>query len=210
MSMAETRPRAKAPNIIPCGSSITGSGKIPCGSSIIEPPAVSAAIAALERDRAGKRVRHVDLCRLAGLDEGTWRNLRRGRQQPQDDTLTRIKAALGGVKPGLTPDVIAGTHRLAMMWLAQETGADVEAMMAQDFSVERARDPVWLRASRLRSYAIYVTAVELQVKNVAIANAIGCSRQNVKQRRDWVEGQRDDSVLNDLLDRCARLVKGRT
>lgn len=96
-----------------------------------------------------------------------------------------------------------------MMWLAVETKCDVEQIMAADFTAERPRDPVWLKASRLRRYAMYITAVELQVGNAALGRAIGCSRQNVKQARDWVEERRDDPGLNALLDRCARLVTGR-
>lgn len=186
------------------GSSIVKAGRNTPGSSTIDPR-----LTALERERAIKRVHHADLCRLAGLDREHWRLLRKGRVQPTDRTLENIRKVLAGLGSPVPLDTVAATHRLAMMWLAQATGADVEVMMAQDFSCERPRDPVWLRASRLRRYAIYVTAVELEIRNSVLAKAIGCSRQNVQQAREWVEEMRDDKKLEDLLDRCAVLCTGR-
>lgn len=167
-------------------------------------------IAALDRERAQKGMTHADLCRGTGLSENHWSDLRAGRVQPRDHTIQKIKRWIAGTVPTVAPDVIAATHRFAMLWLAKETDADVDLVMAQDFSCERPRDPVWLLAARLRSYAIYITAVELQVPNAALGRAIGCSRQNIKQRRDWVEEQRGEGNLDALLDRCGRLATGRS
>lgn len=166
-------------------------------------------IAALETERKQKGITHAEICRKAEFSENHWRDLRAGKIRPREQTIEKIKRVLAGSAAIVPPDVIASTHRFAMLWLARETGADVDLIMAQDFTCERPRDPVWLRAARLRSYAIYITAVELQVPNAALARAIGCSRQNIKQRRDWVEEQRNDAELNALLDRCGRLATGR-
>lgn len=64
-------------------------------------------------------------------------------------------------------------------------------VLAQDLSVQRPRNPVWLQAARINRMAIYVIAVELELKNAELARALGCTRQNVKQARDDVEDWRE-------------------
>jgi hypothetical protein len=82
-------------------------------------------------------------------------------------------------------------------------------MLAQDFSAERPRDPVWLKAATLRRQAMYLAAVELEIGNADLGRALACSRQNIKQARDKVEDMRDaDATLDALLDRCALLLRG--
>jgi transcriptional regulator with XRE-family HTH domain len=169
-------------------------------------------VAALNRARREKHIRHADLCRRSGLDRDTWRLMRLGKTVPRAATLSRIAAAIDGAGAPAPLETIAGAHRMAMVFLARELFAqryikhDIEALLGQDFSAERPADALWLEAAQLRRYAIYVCAVLLQIKNVRLASAIGCSRQNVAQARAWVEERRDHAKLDALLDRCARLL----
>jgi hypothetical protein len=206
--MTATAARGEKPSAqMPPASSSVGRQQIPPASSSVS---IDPRIAALERERAQKRLRHADLCRMSGVDISTWDELRRGLRAPRERTVERLKAALAEQPPPRAPELVAALHRAVMALLALAGGADAEDMLAQDFSAERPRNALWLQAARLRAQATYIATVELLIGNAALGRAIGCSRQAVKQARDDIEEERGDPAIDALLDRCARLVTGRT
>lgn len=66
-----------------------------------------------------------------------------------------------------------------------------------------------LPASRLRRLAIYLVAVELEIDNVDIGRALGCSRENIRKARETVEELRDDKRVEALFEECGKLLSGR-
>lgn len=179
---------------------------------VLETLAASSTVGDIERLRKAKQISTAELLRRSKVSASTWWEIRAGKRKPQETTLRRLQAALGGVYllPTPTPMVL-GFHIMAVTVLAQESGEDPDVMLAQDFSAERPRDPIWLKAAAFRRQAMYLTAVEMQVSNAVIGRAIGCSRQNVHQARNAIEDAREfNPVLDAVLDRCgARLARRR-
>lgn len=60
----------------------------------------------------------------------------------------------------------------------------------------------------LRTFAIYLAAVECEVENAALARSLGCARQHIHQTRHKVEAMRDDPAVNALLDRVGAMLRG--
>jgi transcriptional regulator with XRE-family HTH domain len=164
----------------------------------------------INRDRARLKMSHGKLSRRAGLHVSTWRSLRKGQQAPKARTITKLRNALAtGI---LTADHEASTalalHRLIVANLAHAVGENIEAMIDADFSTERPMNPTWHKAAQLRRWSIYVLTVELEVSNVVIARALGCTRQNIKQARDAVEDKREaDAKLDAALRELGAIIK---
>lgn len=165
-------------------------------------------VLALDRARDAAGLSHGELCRRAGVDATNWCRIRKGQHPPRAETLKRMRGAIAGEDGADRLPLIAAMHRLAMILLAIESGAAVESVMAQDFSVERPTNADWLRAAHLRRYAMFVVTVDLGVGNAALARALGCSRQNVMQARRFVDHAIDDPAIDALLSRVGRLVRG--
>jgi hypothetical protein len=103
-----------------------------------------------------------------------------------------------------TVAVIVSVHRLVMEAIARARGLDPAAVLATDFTVERGVNRAWVAASRVRAMATYVLVVELDVPRVALARAVGISRQAVHQALHRVEDLRDDPAIDSLIEQVAR------
>lgn len=173
------------------GSSSVRSGKsaagVHSGSS-----SVDQRIAAIDSIRRKRNFTHAELCRNAGVELNNWHKLLRGRHVPSEATLVKLKAGLDAPRVSKPSKVIAAFHRLVMRHLALQMAFDVDVLFATDFSVQRPSSPQWLRASRIRQMAIYITAVELEVSNADLGRALGDSRANIKFARDAIEDRRED------------------
>lgn len=139
---------------------------------------------------------HNELLRRAGVLKETWQDLRAGRREAKPATLSRIERALDGVTERNPPQIVRAYHRLVMLDLCRQLRVPASAI-EQDMTVQRPRNKAWLQAARINRMAIYIIAVELELKNAELGRAIGCTRQNVKQARDDVEDWREASPKID-------------
>lgn len=167
-----------------------------------------AEIAAINKKREKLGIGHEKFAQKAGISFWTWRDLRRGTYKPTPATLKKLQAALVEAPEAKPPRIVKGFHRLVMIEIARTQTVDISALLATDFSVQRPAAE-WLAASRLRRMAIYITAVELEVDNAALARALGLSREAVRKARIAVEDLRDaDPAIDALLDTIALQVRG--
>lgn len=175
----------------------------PCSST------VDSRVVEIEKRRKAVGLSLHEFLKRADVPSDTWRDLRRGRRRPLLRTILKLNAAL--VEPRITrpSTVIAAFHRLVMTLIAPRLGIEPATVFATDFSVQRPMNPQWKVANEVRSIAIYITAVELQVDNPDIAAALGITRQAVKKARDKVEDWRDDADRDALIESIAVLAAGR-
>lgn len=174
----------------------------PC-SATVDPRIVD-----IERRRAAAGLSQHQFLQRADVPADTWRDLRRGRRRPLPATLLKLNAALAGARPQAKPPaVIAAFHRLVMLLVAERLALDPTAVLATDFSVQRPQNATWRAASEVRLIAIYITAVELQVENPEIADALGVSREAVRKARNRVEDLRDDAARDALIEEVAQKVR---
>lgn len=165
-------------------------------------------ITRIERTRRERGISHDFLCRNANAAPRNWFRLVRGEQQPSDELIRRLEAALDMALPRQPPAVIKSYHRLVMRALAQEKGLDPDAVLAVDLTRQRPQVPAWLEAARINNMAIYLTTVELQVENADFARAVGVSREAVRKARNKVEDLRDDPAIDALLNKVTQQVRG--
>lgn len=162
------------------------------------------------RQAAGYKIQ--GLCAAAGVSERAYRDLVRGRAEPQPRTLIKLSRALdclsSGERPSPPPALIAAFWRAAVLVFCHETGADPDVALAPDTGTSRPMDPAWMLAARARGLAFYLTQVELQVPFAALAEACGTSKQRVHKAVRTVEDRRDDPVIDALLSRAATAVTG--
>lgn len=179
------------------------------GAAIVNPSYLE-----IERRRRAAGVSQARLVAAAGIGWRTWQRARAGHTELQRGTIYKLNRALerlAGAPAAPAPDIIAAFFRSATLAIEAEIGADAELIAATTVTRDnRQRDPREVAAGRLRRLAIYITTVELQVENVTLADAIGCSRQNVQQARGSVENLRDNPLVDQLLERCAAKLTGRT
>lgn len=177
--------------------------RAPGASSIV------ARLDSIERCRRARDISHAELCRRAGVDEKGWRAIRAGRRHAKPATLARLEAALDGGQRAKPASVIAAFHRLVTIEIAKARRLKPAEVLATDFSVQRPNNPAWLAAAHVNRIALYITAVELEVENVTLGAALGCSRQNVQQARNAVEDMREHAATDRMIARVTALVTGR-
>lgn len=149
----------------------------------------------------------------SGIGARTLERLLAGHVQPQRGTLYKIERGFERLAADRARDVpagvIAATFRAAIVVIAAEIGDDAALIAATTVRRERSAPAEDVAAGRLRRLAMYLVCVELEIENVRLGDAIGCSRQNVKQARDQVEDLRENELVDALLERCAAKVTGR-
>jgi transcriptional regulator with XRE-family HTH domain len=166
-------------------------------------------IAAFDRARAVRGVSHQKLCAVAGINPATWRALRAGEQGPKPATLKRLEAVLKAVlpKPKVLP--IAAMVRAAEQLLADVIARDPALVDAVTYRrANRKVAPATMAEGRLRTLALYVVAVEVEVGNADIAAALGMTRQNVHKARNMIEELADNPRVRSLLDHVAGVLRG--
>lgn len=183
-------------------------GALPRKSNCRQLSTVSA-IEALRR-AAGHNMQ--SLCFAAGVSVRAYRDIVRGKAEPQPRTLIKLSRALdrlsSGEPPSPPPALIAAFWRAAVLVFCAETHADATLALAPDDGTSRPMDPAWMKAARTRQLAFYLTHVELQVSLTALAEACSTSKQRVHKAASTVEDRRDDPVIDALLSRAAAAVTG--
>lgn len=168
-------------------------------------------VAEIERGRKARGLSHNQLIQKAGVHPSTWYYLRCGEQAAQPRTLARLQAALA-VAPVLpkappAPPVKALIHAIAAVIVGM-IGDDL-ALMAAINPKKFGKASVALQPRRIRTVAVYVAAVELEIENTAIARALGCSRANIRQVRDDIEAVRHEGgAVDRLIARVAATLRG--
>lgn len=188
--------------------------KVPAALSIVAASETPAALS-IDKIEARRRKTAISVARLlaeAGINEKTWRRARRDKVQTRGTTLERLDRALDRLGQGEKSEAGRSSllgHYLSIAGIfAHFCGADVAAVhaMATDFRNENPNNPAWLIGARVRRLAMYLIACELQYGNAALANAIGCSRQNVKQAVKSIEELREaEPALDALIAKVAAL-----
>lgn len=144
---------------------------------------------------------HQELCKHAGVDLNSWHRLRRGEHAPKNETIQKFDNALKNGPSPKPPQLIASYHRLVMVMIAAELNFPLATLLATDFTAERPQVQEWLEAARIRAMAIYITTVELEVKNADMARALNVTREAIRKARNRVEDMRDDNAIDALLSR---------
>lgn len=174
-------------------------------------------IRTIDRERAKLKLSHAKLCRLAPISADRWWRLRQGGEKPAPITVARLKAVLEAVRGAKASDqivclqipLLAPIVRVIMAYLARETAMPVDVMLAQDLTVERGQNAVWLQAARLRQMALYLLIIECDIKGAELARACGVTRQAVSLAKQSVEKmEAGDLAVRDLLARARHVLVG--
>lgn len=204
MEMMANKDSGAPREIPPASSTVNGKPAIPPASSTVN---AADRVAVIARRRIAAGWSHAKLLRLARVDKQTWQDLRAGRREAQEFTLTRLERALDGVIETKPPQIVRAYHRIVMRDLCRHLRVPASAI-DQDMSVQRPRNRAWLQAARINRMAIYIIAVELELKNAELGRAIGCSRQNVQQARNDVEDWREtDRKIDRAIAKVTALVR---
>lgn len=170
----------------------------------------------LEAARQAANVSVYALCREAGINDSTWRRIRlRGGQSGNVSTFRKLWSALDRFRQNKRQDsavsagVLAAAFKAYLLAAAAAEGLKIDDVLIFDHRANRPRDPEWLRVSRARQAAVYLTVTEHNVPMAVLADAIGVSKQAISKSQRSIEWRRDDPAFDELLDRIAELMKGR-
>lgn len=191
----------------PPALSIVLGRKTPPALSIVDgpqtPPALSIVKIEEKRRRAG--IPTSRMLAEARVNEKSWGRARRDLATVRASTLQRLNRALDRLVIGerAVPNqaAIAKFYLFAVTVVAERCGASTATAlaMATDFTQEKPNEEGWLIGARVRRIAMYLVACEWQLGNAALANAIGCSRQNVMQAIKSIEQLREAEPALDVL-----------
>lgn len=166
---------------------------------------------ALNRARKDAGISVNRLLSAADISHHTWDAARNGKSATRDSTFDRLWAALDRLRRDGTAARPPAAIKALVLAAEEILRARIRGRLIVACNPQRmTRDHGQYRlpASRLRTLAIYLVAVELEIENVAIAMALGCSRQNVKKARETVETLRDNEAVDALFTRCGKLLTG--
>jgi hypothetical protein len=134
------------------------------------------------------------------------KNAQIGTLRKLHDALARLKGSRS--KPERAGHLVS-TFKAYLLAAAAIEGVRVEDALLFNPWANKPRDPEWLRISRVRQAAIYLTVTEFDVPISVLAAALGVSKQAVSKSQRAIEWRRDDPEFDALLDRIAELMKGR-
>jgi transcriptional regulator with XRE-family HTH domain len=167
----------------------------------------------IDRRREARNISHRALCEAAGVHLTTWFYLRAGNWMPAGDTIERLERALGDLTTTLvapSPSLIVAFIAAAEDLVLRQIGGDPRVITAAAEGKALRKPGKYaraLQARRLRRFAIYLAAVELEIGNAAIARAIGVTRQQVQQARVAIETLCERPEIDALLERCRARLK---
>jgi hypothetical protein len=201
---------SEKPGALSIGNLFKKPGALSTGGDGEKPGALS-----IDKIEARRRKAGISMTALLGearVNERTFRRSRRDKGAFRDSTLERLDRALDRLVVGERSSgnlaAIKQLYLLAIGVVAERCEVDVEAAhaMATDFRHENPNNPAWLNCARVRRLAMYLIANAMQFGNAALANAIGCSRQNVKQAVKSIEQLREaEPALDALIAKVAAL-----
>jgi len=160
--------------------------------------------AALDRSRREANIPVDRLLQSAGVSYHTYYDGKAGRFATRQATMDKLWAAIERLRTGAAPPPAAIR---ALLNAAEEL---LRARIAKNkrlaaVCLSRSTTP----AARIRTLAIYLLTVEIEIDNADVGRAAGCSRQNVAKARDTIEALRDDgSALDRLMTQCATVLRG--
>lgn len=171
---------------------------------------VDPAVAAIEAARKRRGLSHYQLIAAARVHPSTWYYLRHGQQQARPATIKRLADAVAAAPVAKLPPPAP------LKALVNATAALIARALAGNAALIAAVNPrkgglasSALQPRRIRSIAVYLLAVEIEIGNADIARALGCSRMNVKQVRDDIHELRDDGgPVDALFDGVVVALKG--
>jgi len=175
--------------------------------SIVDGPENRADLSIDKIDARRKKLR-LSIARLlneACVHRQTWADAKARPDRVRKATLERLDRALdrldNGERAPIQPAAIAKLYLFAACMVAARCGADVAAIraMALDFGNEKPNEEAWLFGARVRRVAMYLVACEWELGKAALANAIGCSRQNLFQAVKSIEELREAEPALDAL-----------
>lgn len=165
----------------------------------------------IERMRLARGLTVSEVVSRAGINYKTWWDVKRGAGAADPRrirTLRRLAKAVEGGKCVVPPAAIT-----ALVFGAEEilrariTGDLLTA--CNPMRASRRHIVMSLPSARLRLLAIYLVAVEIEIENVDIANALGITREAVRKAREKVETLRDHDGVEYLFEVCGKLLTGR-
>jgi hypothetical protein len=155
------------------------------------------------------------LCQEAGVHCSTYYRLKKNPEMNAGvATFRRLWAAIERLRRGRASEdvprpILAQAFKSYLVAAAMAEGLSLEDVLVFDPHENRPRDPAWLRISRVRQAAIYLTVTEHNVAGGRLADAVGVSKQAISKSLGAVEDRRDDPAWDALLDRIPQLMKGR-
>lgn len=169
--------------------------------------------AQIDRTRREARIPLSKLLVESGVHSETYYIGKSGRAKSHGRTLQRLADALDRLRnghrapppPPATRALIHATEAL----LGARIDADPRAAAACLSSTTTSKTAPTSKAARLRTLAIYLLTVEIEIRNSDVADAAECTRQNVNKARATIEGLREDGgALDQVLTACAAILRG--
>lgn len=193
------RPVVRRTLIQSAGTLTTGSSEM---HSAVSP--FTARLASLDRDRRRARISLADLAAAAAVSERGVRYALNGIKLIRPSTLRRLERALDELRrQARDPQpFIAAVYRGLLVSLAHEAGLDPDQVINANPRHERGT------IARARMRAFYLMVTEFDLTMTAVATIAGVTKQAISKSMREIEDERDDPVIDALLDRVARQARG--
>jgi transcriptional regulator with XRE-family HTH domain len=140
--------------------------------------------------------------RMAGLHPRYISRLRSGEVPLTSVMANRIRLAIARIKRGETAidgALPSACYRFAIAYVAREKGRTPDFVLSADPGRRATADKIWMEASQLRRWALYIANVYLNIPQAELARAAGMSKAAVSYAMNDVEDERGDPELEKLL-----------
>lgn len=172
-----------------------------------------AKVQTIERARQAYGISQEKLAAEAGISSRWYRETVQHPSRASDATIANLATALRSLSARRPDDatltaLILATYNGFLLAVCQSSGLRSELVRADDPRVTKSGDPDWLRRSRARQAAVYLTNQALGVRQRPLARALGLTPAAVCQSLRNVEDLRDDPVFDRIIDQASRLITG--
>lgn len=185
------------------------------GSRLTTPvPVKVARLQTIERARQAYGISQERLAAEAGISSKWYRQVVQHPSRCSEATIASLQLALRRISARRDPDdgtreaLIRATYHGFLLAVCQVTGLDLRLVKADDPRVTKAGDPHWLRRSRARQAAVYLTNQALGVRQRPLARALELTPAAVCQSLRNIEDLRDDPDFDRVIDEASRLITG--
>ena len=158
-------------------------------------------------------LRDSEIARAAGFGPRYLYNIRSGTRKVTPRTVNRVRLAIAQLKRQRDleskgrefdlkfPERSAALrcYRLAVAMVAQASLVSPTFILSADPSRRATADADWMRATRLRRLAIYITATYLDIYQVDIARALGVSKATVSVLLQELGEERGEAEIEAAL-----------
>jgi hypothetical protein len=142
------------------------------------------------------------VCRLAQLHPSYFSRLRAGEFKLTIKNANRIRLAIARLRRGdnnVDDALPSACYRLAVAYVAHARGRTPDFVLSADPGKRATADPIWMEASQMRRWAIYIANQYLNLPQAELARAAGMSKAAVSYAMNDVEDERGDPALEALL-----------